>query len=54
MIKHINAEIIQRKYVNYFGIEIGRNERTKIMDKWNIRTDPLFQVHAVVVVEMSK
>lgn len=54
MIKHINAEIIQRKYVNYFGIEIGWNDRTKIMDKWNIRDDTLFQVHAVVVEEMRK
>lgn len=53
MINLIKAETIQLKYINYFGIEIGWEYRSKIPNRLNISDDPLIRAYEIVIEDMK-
>lgn len=54
MIHQIKTYIIQRKYINYFLVEIGYDLRIKTMNRFDVNNDPLANVSWIVNNDLKK
>lgn len=49
MIHKIKINIIQRKYINYFLVEIGYNLRIKTMNRFDVNNNPLNNATWIII-----